>query len=460
MTREQGTLHTMSPRPLLLLVLTLTLAAAAPSQAKYVALPGAPGYGPAKYAKVYVDKTGPASAKNVLVLIPGTFGGSGDFTLVAKALVERVPNLQVWAIDRRSNALEDTSYMVKALKGEITGQQLFDYYLGWLGNDKIEPHYQPIPNEDVRFAKRWGLKLAMEDTRRVIRAARRGGRRVILGGHSLGASSVYDYATWDFAGRPGYRDLIGMVAIDGGGMGAATKLADAKQTMKDFKEQPSPWLDLLKLGLPWVSGIFQETGGIGAKLEPDAPSVGQASPLLPAQFKPGVPVTNKAQFGYAFDYRTSPAALALIHIHSGHINENDAEPHGWVDDGITPLENLIALAAQEPGNFVEWYYPQRLTIDVRAASSLRKDAATRYLGLRTWHAKDVDRPLYAFQTSLGAGRVLAGAKVFQKYSSVPYATYVDASKGYSHLDPLTADPKRNDFIKTVVPFLRRVMRKA
>src|SRR6476469_7699461 len=123
----------MSPRPIILAALVAALALAAPASAKYVSIPGAPGYGPAKYAKVFVDKTGPASAKNVLVLIPGTFGGSGDFALVAKTLVAKIPNLQVWAIDRRANALEDTSYMVKALNGEVTDQQLFDYYIGWIG---------------------------------------------------------------------------------------------------------------------------------------------------------------------------------------------------------------------------------------------------------------------------------------------------------------------------------------
>src|SRR3954451_21659132 len=152
----------MSPRTLLLSVLALTAAAAAPAQAKYVSIPGAPGYGPAKYAKVFVDKTGPASAKNVLVLIPGTFGGSGDFGIVAKSLVAKIPNLQVWAIDRRANALEDTSYMVKAVKGEATGQQLFDYYIGWIGNKDVNLHYTPVPASSVQFPKQGVLKNAMQ----------------------------------------------------------------------------------------------------------------------------------------------------------------------------------------------------------------------------------------------------------------------------------------------------------
>ena len=44
----------------------------------------------------------------------------------------------------------------------------------------------------------------------MVRKARAGGRRkVILGGHSLGASTTVAYAAWDFNGRPGYKDLAG-----------------------------------------------------------------------------------------------------------------------------------------------------------------------------------------------------------------------------------------------------------
>lgn len=441
------------------LLATAFLGLCATAGAKYVRFPGAPGFGPARYANLHVEEMGPASAKRVLVLIPGTFAGSADFLSVGAYLSAHVPNLQVWAIDRRPNQLEDTSYMVKALKGEITGKQLFDYYLGWIGDSSVQPHYQPLKDADFGFAKNWGLKLAMEDTRRVVLAAERGGRKVILGGHSLGASSVYDYATWDFNGHPGYKDLVGMVAIDGGGMSAPAKLADVKQQVADLdKPGSSPWLDLLGINLPWTSGVFEETGGIGALKEPDGASIGQASPLLPAEFKPSVPVTNKAQFGYAFDYRTSPAALALIHIHSGHVSDTaDANGlHGWIDDGITPIESFAKLASHEPGNFVEWYYPKRLTIDVSAAKSLRKDPATTYLGLRTWHARQVNLPLYVFQTDLSHGRVIAGAKAFVKASKVPFHVYVDRSKTYSHLDPLAASPAKNDFLKTVVPFLKRL----
>ena len=91
------------------IALLVALACAAPAAAETrTTIPGAPGAGPSKYDKVFVTKFGPKSAKRVLVLMPGYYGGAGDFALDARELVKRVPGLAVWAVDRRSEALEDT----------------------------------------------------------------------------------------------------------------------------------------------------------------------------------------------------------------------------------------------------------------------------------------------------------------------------------------------------------------
>ena len=80
----------------------------------------------------------------------------------------------------------------------------------------------------------------------------------------------------------------------------------------------------------------------------------------------------------------------------------------------------------------------------------------RLLGLRTFHERGIDVPLYAFQTDLTGGRVLRGARRLRRGSRIPRATYIDASRSTSHLDPLTAAPAPSSFLKTVVPFLKRV----
>ena len=156
---------------------------------------------------MFVQRFGSPKAKRVLVLVPGFVGGAGDFRLIARDIVKRVPGLQVWAFDRRSQAFEDTSGFAGGDPAKAE-----DYYLGF--------KYKRVVGKDVPFVGRWGLKQSLEDLRRVVRKARAGGRRkVILGGHSLGASTTVAYAAWDFNGRPGYKDLNGMVLIDGGLLG-------------------------------------------------------------------------------------------------------------------------------------------------------------------------------------------------------------------------------------------------
>ena len=108
-----------------LLTLSLTLALAPAAQADtYTSVKGTNAPGPSSLDRSYVLKVGPSSAKRVLVLVPGTFGGAGDFRLVARDIVKRVPGLQVWAWDRRTNALEDTSVFAKGNPDEA-----FAYYL-------------------------------------------------------------------------------------------------------------------------------------------------------------------------------------------------------------------------------------------------------------------------------------------------------------------------------------------
>jgi pimeloyl-ACP methyl ester carboxylesterase len=429
-----------------------TAAQAAETQATITGWTKAPG--PRAYDRLQVTKFGSARARRVLVLVPGTNGGRGDFTLTARAIVKAVPKLAVWTVDRRSQKLEDTSVFAQALAGKVSTQQMFDYYAGWIADPSIAPHYQPPDLSKLGFAADWGLRVQLEDVRRVVQAAARGGRRVLLGGHSLGASVAVAYASWDFAGHPGYEDLAGLVLIDGGLRGSfdSADLAQARKRLAAIRRQP--FLDLLGLGLPWVTGVLAETGAVLALREPTLPSAAQSFSLLPAEFKPPIPATNRGQFGYAFDASTSPPALALIHVRAGQLG-----PDGdWQDGEVTPIGRLAQTFGQEPGNAVEWFYPARLNLDVDAASPLAQNSAARYLGLRLRWARRSDVPVYALQTSLTNGAVLRGARSFIKLSRTPAARskLVDASRTESHLDPLTAAPDRNDYLRTVVAWLRRV----
>ncbi len=405
--------------------------------------------GPAQFNHVTVHQFGPASGKRVLVLMPGTQGGAGDFTLDARYLVKHIPGLQVWAIDRRTQALEDTSTFAAALRGEIPLQQAFHYYLGGGGF-----HFRGA-NEDP-YAREWGMAVALNDAHAVVKLARKHGRRhVVLGGHSLGASLTVAYAAWDFKGRPGYKDLDGLVLIDGGLLGSfdAYDLAQAQGAIASLQTS-DPFVDSLGLGLPESTGLFAEIGGSYAKLAPTASATMlQNYPVLPAQFKPPFPVTNRALFGFAFDRDTSPLPSDQ-QINGGGLAAS-GDPRDWVDGGISPVSRLAATFGQEPTNAVEWYFPKRLTIDTNGADQMRRNDVGNFLGLRLFHTRKVNLPLYAIATNLAGAHVLDGARNFIRRSRTTRkeSMLVNRNPQMSHLDPLTAAPKTNAFLKSVVPFL-------
>ena len=448
------------------LALAATVAAlalgAGPASAResVITVPTPPAAGPAQFNQVTVHQFGPAKGKRVLVLMPGTQGGAGDFTLDARYLVKRVPGLQVWAIDRRTQALEDTATFAAAERGDISLQQAFDYYLGWITNGGTPAnHFQFRLNNADPYAREWGMGVALNDAHAVVQLARNHGRRqVILGGHSLGASLTAAYAAWDFNGRPGYRDLKGLVLIDGGLLGSfgAYDLQQAQQAV-DALQSGSPFLDLLGAGFPEAAGLFAEIGGLFAEKAPTAsPAALQAFPLLPPAFNPPFPVTNRALLGNAFDRDTSPPDLSLLHVNGGGLAPS-GDPRDWVDGGLTSVARLAETFGQEPTNAVEWYFPKRLTIDTNGADQMEANDVGNFLGLRLFHTRKVNLPLYAIASDLAGAHVLDGARNLIARSKITRreSMLVNRNPLMSHLDPLTAAPKKNAFLKTIVPFLDR-----
>jgi pimeloyl-ACP methyl ester carboxylesterase len=439
----------------------LTLAAAAPAAASaesVVTLRGYDAAGPAKYDKVRVLKQGSSKAHHVLVLAPGTSAGAAYFRPLGADIVKRLPDWQVWSVERRENLLEDHSALDEALAGTRSPKALFDYYLGWISDPTVSPHYKPPADADVAFARSWGMRVAVEDLRRVIRSARKGGREVVLGGHSLGGSIATAYATWDFGGRAGAKDLAGLVLIDGasGGRPAPT----AAQAGKDLAglEGTSPFLDLTGAGLPWTAGAFNAVGSTAALKDPAGPAILQAWPLLPANLKPPVQATNRGGYGFALDTKTGPPSLALVQVHSGHLAEG-GEPRDWVDDGLTPVLRVARVFSGIKGmDGTSWFHPRRLSIDSGAVNAGIKNSAQATLGVRATHGRDVKVPIYAFETSLGKGRVLKAARKLARQSGVPRSdlTLVERSSTFAHIDPVAAAPEKNDFLSTLVPFLRKL----
>jgi hypothetical protein len=431
-------------RPAIVLALLAGLLGAAPAAAvdRYVPMKAPPAPGPSKYDKVFVQQLGPRTARNVLVLVPGTYGGAGGITPVARDIARRVPSTQVWVVDRREQAFEDT-----AVFAQHDPDAALDHYLGF--------RYHSVKGADAKFVADWGLEVQLSDLRSVVRRAARGGRRVILGGHSAGASTAVAYAAWDFGGRAGWRDLDGLVLIDGGLLGSFDEASPerVRRELADIRKG-NVFFDLLGFGVPEIAGIFAQVGALYAYERPDAPSTLQTLPLLPAQFKPPFPVTNEAALGYAFDETTSPEALALIRIRAGGLAPS-GDPRPWRDGEITPIRRFARAYAANAPNATEWYYPRRLLLDFDAASDLRMNKAAKLLGLRLEHGREIDLPLYAFSTDLTAGRVARGARRLARISPIKKPVVVD-DRRTSHLDPLSAAPDTNHFLETVVPFLKRL----
>ena len=106
-------------------------------------------------------------------------------------------------------------------------------------------------------------------------------------------------------------------------------------------------------------------------------------------------------------------------------------------------------------NSTEWFFPRRLTLDVDAASPLRQTKAAKLLGLRS-EAREADQApaLRVPDRSDGRRRAARRPEAEVDVADPAKATLVDGAPEQSHLDPLLAAPARNEFVETVVPFLR------
>jgi len=412
---------------------------------------GFPTDAPDEYDQIRVIEVGDPAANNVLVLSPGTSAGAAYFLPLAVDLVKALPAWQVWSVDRRENLLEDHSKADAFKAGRVTHDEAWDYYIGWLVDGTVTSHIEPPASNEVAFARGWGMEVAVEDLHVVIDKALALGGEVVLGGHSLGGNITVADAAWDFGGMAGGDDLSGLVLIDGGS-GPASDMAEVQASLNQLATG-SPFNDLLGLGLPWAPGVFNLLGSTAALLEPDQPSPIFDSPLIPPGLKPPVQPTNRAQFGYALDVDTSLASLALVHLSLGTLAPA-GEPRGWVDDGIVPIDRAATMFSGIDGiDGTAWYHPLRLTIDGRTTNAGLPHPSQELTGVRAIHGDELDMPIFALETSFGAGRVLAGAQRLGQQSGIPEnkLTLVEAHQ-LTHTDPMAVEPD-NPLVESLTGFL-------
>ena len=140
-----------------------------------------------------------------------------------------------------------------------------------------------------------------------------------------------------------------------------------------------------------------------------------------------------------------------------------AIPRGWDRNGeLSPIQR-VARAFSGTGlrslDGTAWYHPRRLSIDSGAVAAGNANPAQAVLDVRATRGDDLGSrmPIYAFGAALGGQRVLDAARLLATQSGIPAKrlTLVDRATTYTHIDPLTAYP-RNDFVRTLVPFLDRI----
>ena len=423
-------------------------------ETSYASLPGygVPGTPAALNRTFYLRYHAGLKADTILVLMPGIFGGATSFDILARQLVAAQPGLEVWAIDRRANALEDHSALRASLR-ENDPNIAYRYYIEGAGTDV---GFRPLSENEVRFMRRWGLVAHLNDLHEVVRRARAQADTVILGGHSLGASLVSFYAAYRFGDELGDDTIDGLLLLDG-----------ALGRTGSFGITGGLTLGELEL-IPNALGYDDGRGPpyLPTFLGPTYYAESQARILL-ARFRPDAlapdtrfPITNMARVG-----STADEGYALSAIFATSLGEpvgarfggnlpavvidgfesassrtvagvaDGYERVSWTDEGrareFTDMDDYLRARVTWTSDWNEWYFPLRLLVDMSELPlelSGRQDFAAH---------SEVTAPTLA----VGAGRGLVNSlDGFSAYSnmraSALFSSYV--IPGFTHLDLVSA----------------------
>ncbi len=439
---------------------------------RWITTPAAPG------TPIWLNGTGirrthlPGTPGRVVVVaMPGLFSGAAVFDTWARQLVASEPGVEVWAVERRSNALEDREGIRRAIE-EDDPQVALRYYAP--GGE-----YLPIEPAWVPYMAHWGLAVHLRDLQEVVLAARAEAEVVLLAGHSLGAGIVSVYAAARIApeqgGGIGEDHVDGLILLDGS-VGRTGALGRADERVAIFGITLVPDVDDLVSGraAPFLRGglgfgqrhvVRTAVAATFARLRPDD--------LAPAGSVP-YPITNRALMGIRTDddYAVTPIFSASVgeavgarfggnvtaFVLTGRDGARSRTVAGVADDAthvswsagdpareVSDLDDLVAQWTDPDADPAEWYFPLRLAVDV-AQLDPRLEATSGFVPM--------DRVVLP-ALAIGAGRgVITNPAGFQSYVNTrpgaPIA--VTVVPGLTHQDVLSA--RANPTIPIVLRWLR------
>ena len=247
----------------------------------------------------------------------------------------------------------------------------------------------------------------------------------MLGGHSLGGAVVTAYATWDFDGVAGARDLAGLVYIDGGSP-PAVSAGTARSELRGLDSSgTSPWLTFGGIPAPFA-GLFSATGAtaalVDARLRLARPVV-RAAERVPSDAS----VRSRTWPSSATRSTSAPRRWACSPPRrtSGAASRPSAPLHGWDGAGaltpITRFARMFSGLGVDDADGTEWYFPDRLTIDSGAVGNGLSNPAGRVLGVDATMGRRLSKRLliYAFGARLGGSGVLLDAQALAAQSGIP-----------------------------------------
>ncbi len=421
-----------------------------------------PEFNKAIYLRYFASSAKPRA---ILVLMPGFLGGAQNFDRLARTIVSSDPSLEVWAVDRRSNLLEDHSRLLEAY-------QKRDPMIAWqymIRDAGKSGGFQARTPRDTVFMGYWGLKVHLEDLRAVVLKAREAASKVFLGGHSLGASLVGLYAGWDFAGTAGYKDLAGLVMIDSvpGNSGnnpiteqqylegsdgffgirtAGVNELEAGAATPYFEALTYSPSNLAKLGVAALLAAFDPNGDSPGGIVP-YPASNMAAAMITGDDNYALVNIFSITAGKAIGTKLAINGLAVIL--SGFAGFQTPEIIGPLEPATRvdwespsqddPLEHTdpldFATRFWTPNaDFQEWYFPTRLTLEVGVVGLESPIWAREKLPLS--HMKDINIPIIAFRA--GRGIVTAPNAFEALEQTLGRKIEVRDLPGYTHLDILAA----------------------